>query len=204
MEKVFWIGDDGDNKSVCIDKTIFGRGDAIPAGDVTPERIKEWESKGLISRGDKIAPVVVRDTETVKALEAEIEKLKADLESLPKLYSAIVSLESDVESLPGLRREKKELQAALEKSKSGKKADKLKEMDERIKSKDKDLMECHNLTSEIEQDVAEKDALIKKQIERINELEKDLDDATAPAPVDGVGAGDDTAPEGGDETGGPQ
>lgn len=113
MDKTFWIGDDGDNKSVKIGKKIYGRGDSFPAVLVAPELLKEWADKGLISVGAKSAPVVIQDTETVKARDAEIRVLKADLDRLP-----------------GLQREVTELRDALEKAKSGKKAARVKELEE--------------------------------------------------------------------------
>ena len=186
MEKVFWIGDDGDNKSVCIDKAIFGRGDAIPAEKVAPERLKKWESKGLISKGEKIAPVVIRDTETVKALEAEIRVLKADLDRLP-----------------GLQRDITELRDALEKAKSGKKASRVKELEtnaiaqneristlenigqersETIDALEKTAKENESAIDNLELDIREKAALIAKQGKDIEDLTKPVDEDAGAGP----------------------
>jgi prefoldin subunit 5 len=190
MEKTFWIGDDGDNKSVKIGKGLFGRGDEIPAGDVAPELLKEWGDKGLISVGAKAAPVVIQDTETIKALEAEIRVLK-----------------TDIDRLPGLQREVTELKAALEKAKTGKKAERVKTLEAKIVDLEKDALEYdvaiedlkkaalenESAIDNLELDIQEKAALIEKQGHRITELESDLEDATKPDPDDVVITDDESA-----------
>jgi prefoldin subunit 5 len=190
MEKTFWIGDDGDNKSVKIGKGLFGRGDEIPAGDVAPELLKEWGDKGLISVGAKAAPVVIQDTETIKALEAEIRVLK-----------------TDIDRLPGLQREVTELRAALEKAKTGKKAARVKELEanaiaqneristlekigqerlETIEKLEKTAKENESAIDNLELDIQEKAALIDK-------LNNDIEALTKPDTIidsdDDLGAG---------------
>lgn len=189
-EKVYWIGDNKDEKSALIGKTFYLPGDVIPGDEVESSRLKDWKDRGLVSGGVNSPPVIIKDKEEVKRLETEARELKVKLEAMPALVNQNAEMKAEIAKMSGLNHENSELKTALEKAKSGKKADKLKEL---------------------EQDVAEKDALIKKQIEQIAELEKDLEDATAPAHIDEVDAGDDTVPEGGDETapggdetGGPQ
>ena len=182
-KKTYWIGDDGDNKSVCINRTVFGRGDAIPVEDVQPDTIKEWEGKGLISIGENVIPVVVRDTEAVKKLEEEIRILKGKLEPVPALI-----------------REKGDLEKALEKARSGKKADKLKEIGSRLKECEAVGLKRGESIDELEQDVQEKDALIKKQAEEIEGLEKQVDELTAPKGVGDAANTDDDD----NDSGGPQ
>jgi predicted RNase H-like nuclease (RuvC/YqgF family) len=158
-KKVYWIGDEGDNKSVLIDRKVYTRGEEIPADKVDGALLKEWLEKGLISEGDYHAPVIIKDTDAVKALESEIKGLKADLESLP-----------------ALRKKNEELEKALEKAKSGKKADAIKAL---------------------EDDVKEKAALIEQQEERIVELEKQVEDLTDPSKDKSGDGGGGAGPGGG-------
>ena len=89
-----------------------------------------------------------------------------DTDATDKLDAEIARLKTDLEGLSALRKKNEELEKVLDKAKSGKKAEALKTLESKLK-------EC-------EQDVQEKDALIKKQAEEIEGLKKDLDDATAP------------------------
>lgn len=124
-----WIGDDGDNKSVSIERKVYPKDAIIPADLVGPDVLAAWEDKGLVSVDGKH---IVKVTVDNAALDAKITELEAD---------------------------NAKLKTALDKAKSGKKADELKKLTEAI--------------IELEQDVAEKDALIKK-------LEADIEEATAP------------------------
>lgn len=162
-DKVFWIGDDGDNKSVSINREIYVRGDDIPAEDVAPKLLDEWLEKGLISTGDNILPVVIKDTEAVKNLEIEIASLKRDLDRLP-----------------GLQREISELKKAADKAKSGTKVKRVKELEAQVKG-------LEDVNAGIETDVREKAALIEQQTTRITELEAEVETLTAP----GGGGSDD-------------
>ena len=115
-DKTYWVGDDRDNKSVCIKREIYVKGDEIPTEGVTRNLLDEWKKKGLIAVGDSAAPVVIIDTDAVKNLKTEISSLKRDLERIP-----------------GLEREVSDLKKALEKAKGGAKAKVVKAKDERIK-----------------------------------------------------------------------
>jgi hypothetical protein len=148
-DKVFWIGDEGDNKSVLISRKVYERGQEIPAGNVPVALLEAWEAAGLISVGENRAPVVIKDTGTTKALEAEIRSLKTDLDSLP-----------------GLQKQNEELKAALEKAKSGKKADKVKELEGNLET-------AMKRADDLESDNKEKAA-------RIAELEVQVEELTAP------------------------
>ena len=77
-KKAYWIGDDKDNKSVSIMRRIYVRGDEIPAKDIDKDVLDGWIADGLVSMGEKNAPIIIKDTDTIKTLEAEIKSLKAD------------------------------------------------------------------------------------------------------------------------------
>ena len=177
--KVYWVGDDGDNRSVCVDRNVYVKGDEIPAEHVAQELLDEWQKKGLIAVGDKAAPVVIIDTQAVTNLKTEIDVLKRDLDRIP-----------------GLEREISELKASIEKAKSGTKAkaskakdDHIKELEsnavkqsERIKELEDIGLECSEKIAELELDNQEKAALIDK-------LNADLEALTKPADDIGGGAG---------------
>lgn len=145
-EKTYWIGDNGDNKSVGIARKIYGRGAEIPAHEVSPELLEDWLKRGLISVGKKNAPIVIEDTEAVKNFEAEIRSLKARLDGMTALEN-----------------ENKKLRKALEKAKDGKKAERLKELEEYVKTKDAE-------NADLKIDIEEKAALIEKQGKEIEIL----------------------------------
>lgn len=173
-DKVFWIGDDGDNKSVLINRKVYARGEEIPAEDVPDDLLKEWQGQGLVSVGKNIAPIVVKDTESSKKYEAEIRSLKSDLDRLP-----------------GLEREIADLKKALKSSKSGKKADAVKALEADVEAKDKEINDLGAKVTELDLDVQEKVALIDK-------LNADIEALTNP---DGKPESKDDL--GGDDSGGP-
>lgn len=119
--KTYWIGDDGDNKSVLIDRKVYTRGDEIPSDKVDKDVLKAWDSEGLISVGEKRVPILVTNKGQVQKLEAEIRDLNAKLDSLP-----------------GLEKQNEELKTALEKAKTGKKADAVKGLEDRVKELETD------------------------------------------------------------------
>lgn len=123
-EKTFWIGDDGDNKSVSINRKIYVRGDEIPANNVDQKILDDWHEKGLISRGEYAAPVVIKDTGAVQALEAEVRSLK-----------------NQVDSIPALQKKIKELEASQAKAKDGAKAKRVKELEAENEELKKDIAE---------------------------------------------------------------
>ena len=175
-DKTYWVGDDKDNKSVCISRVIYVKGDEIPTEDVAQERLDEWKKNGLIAVGDSAAPVVIIDSDAVKGLKTEIASLKRDLDRIP-----------------GLEREISDLKKSAEKAKGGAKAKSAKAKDEiikelkenainqsdRIKKLEDIGQERTKKIDEIELDNQEKAALIDK-------LNADLKKATAP---DDQGAG---------------
>lgn len=154
-DKVYWIGDDGDNKSVSIARKVYSRGDEIPAADVATDMLKKWEDQDLISVGEKRAPIVITNKDAVKNLEAEIRSLKADLDSLP-----------------ALKRKNEELEAALEKAKSGKKADAVKNLEAAIAAKDEEISDLSAKITALDLDVQEKAALIDKLNSEIEQMTK--------------------------------
>lgn len=168
-DKVYWIGDNGDNKSVCISRKIYVKGDEIPADDVTQEQLDEWQKSGLIAVGDSAAPVVIIDTDAVKNLKTEIESLKRD-----------------VDRIPGLEREVSDLKKSAEKAKGGAKAKASKAKDAHIKELETDVADRDKKLTALDLDNQEKAALIDKQIKEIEGLKSDLETATKP---DDSGAG---------------
>ena len=166
-DNVYWVGDNHDNKSVCIKRVIYVKGDKIPAEDVAQKLLDEWKKNGLIAVGDKAAPVVIIDTDAVKNLKTEIAVLKRDLERIP-----------------GLEREITDLKKAAEKAKGGTKAKASKAKDAHIKELEENAIKqserikqlegsSSDRIKELELDVQEKAALIDK-------LNVDLEEATAP------------------------
>lgn len=152
-ERVFWVGS-ADLQCAKINGEVRQPNYEFSSDDIAPELLAEWKAKGLVSIGGLLTPVVIKDDEAIKGLEAEIRDLKAQLDATA-----------------GLKKENVELSASLEKATKGKKADALKEL---------------------KQDIKEKDALIKKQIARIEELELDvaaLTEPTAPADAGGNDSG---------------
>ena len=166
--KTYWVGDDRDNKSVCIKRELYVKGDEIPASDVEQELLDEWKEKGLIAVGNEAAPVVIIDTEAVKNLKTEI-----------------VSLTRDVDRIPGLEREVKDLKAAAEKAKTGAKAKVVKDLKADAKVKDDRI-------AELELDNQEKAALIDKLNADLDEATAPDKDASKDASKDGPGSSDDT------------
>ncbi len=84
-DKVYWIGDNRDNKAVCINREVYVKGDEIPTECVAKELLDEWQKQGLIAVGDKAAPVIIIDTDAVKNLKVEIASLKRELDRIPGL-----------------------------------------------------------------------------------------------------------------------
>lgn len=165
-DKVYWIGDDGDNKSVSIAREIYVKGNEIPVAGVAQELLDEWKRKGLIAVGDSAAPVVIIDSDAVNGLKTEIEVLKRD-----------------VDRIPGLEREISDLKKAAGKSKGGSKAKALKAKDDHIKDLEDNAIAQSDRIKTLELDNQEKAALIDK-------LNADLETATAPD--DDTGSADDT------------
>lgn len=140
-----WIGDDGDNKSVSIDRKVYVSGSEIPVDNVDADLLATWIKCGLVSEDGK----------------------------------RIVSVEATE-----LEAENKALKSALEKAKSGKKADAVKAAEKRAEA--------------AEADVKEKAALIEKHAARITELEAEVEELTKPEPdAGGDGGGADSAGPGG-------
>ncbi len=166
-DKTYWVGDDRDNKSVCIKRKIYGKGDEIPVGGLEQEQLDKWKKKGLIAVGEKSAPVVIIDTQAVTNLKTEIASLKRDLERIP-----------------GLEREVSDLEKAAEKAKGGAKAKASKAKDAHIKELEENAIaqserikqlegNSSDRIKELELDVQEKAVLIDK-------LNIELEEATVP------------------------
>ena len=154
--KTYWVGDDKDNKSVCIKRKIYAKGDEIPADGVDQEQLDKWKKKGLIAVGEKSAPVVIIDTQAVTNLKTEIASLKRD-----------------VERIPGLEREVTDLERAAEKAKGGSKAKAVKDLKAEVVDKDNRIkvLEAEKAHADeawaikikdLETDIQEKAALIEK------------------------------------------
>ena len=151
-DKTYWVGDDKDNKSVCIERKIYGKGDEIPVGGLEQEQLDKWKKKGLIAVGDSAAPVVIIDTQAVTNLKTEIASLKRD-----------------VDRIPGLEREISDLEKAAEKAKGGAKAKASKAKDAHIKELEENAVKQSERIKELE-DIGQ---------ERVKRI-KDLEEATAP------------------------
>jgi hypothetical protein len=151
-EKVFWIGDDADNKCVKVGQKLYERGQEIPAKDVSEfisdDMLKSWAEKGLVSIGANTAPVVIKDEDGIKRLEAEVRSLKADNDRMP-----------------GLEKELADTKAALARIQDGAKAKKLKELEAALKEKEERI-------ATLEAEGKEKDELNVKQAAEIEELKK--------------------------------
>ena len=159
-KKTYWIGDDGDNKAVLIDRKIYVRGDEIPISKVDKATVEAWEGAGLIS-----------NSATVVITQASASKDSAALKELQVKYAALKSKGYG----------------------SGKKADRIKELEADVKSKDERIAELEAekahadeawsiKVKDLELDNQEKAALIDK-------LNADLDVATAPPSDTGAGPG---------------
>ncbi len=176
-DKTYWVGDNRDNKSVCIKRKIYVKGDEIPSDDVEQERLDEWQKKGLIAVGAESAPVVIIDTDAVKNLKTEIAALKRD-----------------VDRIPGFEREIKELQQAAEKAKGGSKAKASKVKDARIKELEDEKARadeaCTIMVKELKDSVATLKLDNQEKAALIDKLNDDLETATAPS-EDGAGPGGD-------------
>lgn len=168
-DKVFWIGDDGDFKCVKAGGKIIGRGKEIPAGTLSDERIEEFREKGLIAIGDKAAPVVIKDTETIKNLETEI-----------------VSLKRENDCLPGLHREIIGLKKSAEKAKGGAKAKQLREKDDHITELEANAIKQSERIKELEDDKAALELDNQEKAALIDKLNADLGSANE---LDTGGAG---------------
>ena len=167
-DKTYWVGDDRDNKSVCIKRKVYGKGDEIPDKDVEQEQLDKWKKRGLIAVGDKAAPVVIIDTQAVMNLKTEISSLKRDLDRIP-----------------GLEREIKDLDRAAEKAKGGTKAKAVKDLKAEAKVKDDRI-------AELELDNQEKAALIDKlntDLEEATAPDKGGDSPNETDKLDDSGAG---------------
>ena len=154
-DRTYWVGDDGDNKSVCIKREIYVKGDEIPADDVAKELLDEWRKDGLIAVGDTAAPVVIIDTVAVKNLKTEIASLKRD-----------------VDRIPGLEREISDLKKAAEKAKGGTKAKAVKELIDEAKVKDERI-------KELEAEKVHADVKIKKLEASVTALDLDNQEKAA-------------------------
>ena len=176
-DKVYWIGDDGDNKSVCIKRALYVKGDEIPADGVLQEQLDEWQKSGLIAVGDSAAPVVIIDTDAVKNLKIEI-----------------VSLKRDLERIPGLEREITDLKKAAEKAKGGTKAKVVKDLkaeakvkDDRIKSLEDEIAVLDtDIIKGLKASVTALDLDNQEKAALIDKLKSDLEGAAKP---DDSGAG---------------
>ena len=183
-DKVFWIGDDRDNKSVCINREVYVKGGEIPADDVAPELIAEWLEAGLIAVGAKAAPVVIVDTEVVKNLKTEI-----------------ASLGRDVERIPGLERKIADLEKSAEKRKDGTKAKKLKELEGAVKVKDTHIKELEENAIKQSNRIKELEDIGQERIKKITAL--DLDNQEKAALIDKLNIDLDEATKPDDEGAGP-
>ena len=105
-EKAYWLGDDGDNKSVLIGRKIYTRGQEIPRGGIPTSRFDEWVKLGLISVGEYRQPVFVKDTDGIAARNLKIKQLEADLEVIPALRDEISSLEKSLKTSKGAKKGK--------------------------------------------------------------------------------------------------
>ena len=74
-----WIGDDGDNKSVSIERKVYSRDSEIPADKVAPDVLAAWIKSGLVSEaGQRLVSVEATELEAEnKALRKELEKAKS-------------------------------------------------------------------------------------------------------------------------------
>ena len=68
-----WIGDDGDNKSVSIERVVYSKNSEIPADKVDPSILATWIERGLVSEGG----ILIVSGEAA-GLEAEIKALKKE------------------------------------------------------------------------------------------------------------------------------
>lgn len=117
-EKVFWVGDNKDEKSALIAGEFYVPGQEIPADKVDKDRLDNWIEKGMVSTGKYGAPVIVKDTDAVKALEAENRNLNAKLDAMP-----------------ALEKQNAELKKSLKKAQSAKKDDAVKALEADVKEK---------------------------------------------------------------------
>lgn len=190
-EKVYWIGDNKDEKSALIGKTFYLPGDVIPADEVESSRLENWKTKGLVSGGVYSPPVVIKDKETVKRLETEVKELKAKLDAMPALVNQNAELKAEVAKASGLKHEITETKAALEQARSGKKAEKLKALETHIKELEENaarglsalevrIKEIEDIGDALKLDNQEKAALIDKLNSDIEALTNPDSDAAGP------------------------
>lgn len=165
-KKTFWIGDDGDNKSVLITRKVYVRGQEIPSDDVDKKVLDGWLKRGLISEGDYHAPIVVKDA-NVEALEAKVKQLKTDLEKARsgKKADNLKALEADTKAKDGHIKELEENAVAQ--------TARIKELEDRLEGQVKEV-------ADLKADQEEKAALIEKQAGEIKQLTADLEAATKP------------------------
>jgi len=171
-KKVYWIGDNRGQKSALIGKRFYLPGDVIPVDEVEKSRLEDWKARGLVSGGAYSPPVIIKDTETINRLEAEVMRLRSKLEAMPALENQNRELKADVDRIPGLERDVSDLKRAAEKAKDGAKA-------KRVKELEAEISDLNAKITEIDLDNQEKAALIDK-------LNADLESATKP---DDSGAG---------------
>ena len=162
-----WIGDDGDNQSVCIGRKVYTKGKVIPAGDADPGVLAAWIKSGLVSEdGQRIVSVV--DTELhaeVKALKKDNANLKGSLDKARSGNKAksVKALEADVDK-------------AVERAEAA---------EAKVEECEKVGLDRGAKIDELEADVEEKAALIEKHAERITELEAEVEALTEPSTGDG-------------------
>lgn len=117
-----WIGDDGDNKSVSIERVVYSKNAEIPVDKVDPGILATWIERGLVSE-DGLRTV----SGASPGLEAEIKALKKENSTLTaaleraqkgKKADAVKALESQIKECEqvGLERGQKidELEADVE------------------------------------------------------------------------------------------
>lgn len=159
----FWVG----KGTPRIDSVPIRHGDEIDPSKVHPSTWGRWEKNGDVSNASVAVKVKDKDPKAEADLKFNLKEANAKNKALTG--------------------EVKNLKADLEKAKSGKKADELKKLKENAVAQSDHIEKLETIgteraeaMTELEQDVAEKDALIKKQAEEIEGLKKDLDAATAP------------------------
>ena len=88
-----WIGDDGDNQSVSIERKVYSKDSKIPADRVAPDVLAVWIERGLVSEDGQRIVVSAEATE----LEAENKALKSALEKAKsgKKATAVKELEKN-------------------------------------------------------------------------------------------------------------
>lgn len=100
-KKVYvWIGDDGDNKSVSIERAVYSKDAEIPADKVDPGILATWIERGLVSEGGiRIVSGEAAGLEAeIKALKKENATITATLERAQKgkKADAVKTLQSQI------------------------------------------------------------------------------------------------------------